>query len=57
MPSDTRKQQKFMYAQLEKREKGQKTQVSGMSTAQIKEFTKLKDHHKKMGDSIKKLGK
>lgn len=41
MPSTSRKQQRFMYAELAKKEKGQKTKT-GMSRGQLKDFTKLK---------------
>jgi hypothetical protein len=41
MPSTTRKQQRFMGAEYARAKKGEKTQT-GMSKAQLKDFTKLK---------------
>jgi hypothetical protein len=41
MPSTSRKQQKFMYAELNRKEAGKKTQT-GMSKQQLKDFTHLK---------------
>jgi hypothetical protein len=41
MPSTSRKQQRFMYAELARKEKGQKTET-GMSKKQLTDFTKLK---------------
>lgn len=47
MPSTSRKQQKFMYAELARKEKGQRTET-GMTEAQLEDFAKnLKKNVKK----------
>ena len=46
MPSKTRRQQKFFFAELSKAKKGQKTKT-GMSVHKLEEFTKLAKRKKK----------
>jgi hypothetical protein len=41
MPAQSKKQQRWAYAMLNKMEKGQKTDT-GMTESQVKDFTKLK---------------
>ena len=39
MPSTSRKQQRFMYAELERKRKGEKTET-GMTEAELEDFAK-----------------
>lgn len=52
MPSTSRRQQRFMYAELERKKEGKATET-GMSESQLEDFTHL-DKHK---EAEKRLGK